>query len=146
MAYNKLEINKLPVSADQIIRNIVLTDEEIISFARMVDPLPFHINREEASHSIFGRLVASGPHLFIKTHKEYILPKYGNTILAGLGIHEWEFLHPVYPDVSHSLHLKVTSIKPNWNKKHCVVTWFYRFYDDRQTMVQKLYVISLHRI
>ncbi|MBE0626381.1 MAG: MaoC family dehydratase [Burkholderiales bacterium] len=37
-----------------------LSEEEIIEFARKYDPQPFHTDREKATQSVFGGLIASG--------------------------------------------------------------------------------------
>ncbi|EAQ01703.1 MaoC-like dehydratase [Pseudooceanicola batsensis HTCC2597] len=38
----------------------VFTEEEIIDYARVYDPQPFHLDREAAAASIYGGLIASG--------------------------------------------------------------------------------------
>jgi acyl dehydratase len=40
----------------------VVDESEITSFARLFDPQPFHLDREAATNSRFGGLVASGWH------------------------------------------------------------------------------------
>jgi acyl dehydratase len=39
-----------------------VSEEEIIAFARQFDPQPFHVDREAASESIYGGVIASGWH------------------------------------------------------------------------------------
>jgi len=46
---------------------IVLTEQEIIDFAKLVDPLDFHTDKAAAEKSHFKGLVASGAHLFYKS-------------------------------------------------------------------------------
>jgi len=41
---------------------LVMTEAEILDFARRFDPQPFHIDPEAAKGSIFGGLIASGLH------------------------------------------------------------------------------------
>ena len=41
---------------------IRVTENEILEFAKKYDPLPFHIDKVEASKSIYGTLIASGWH------------------------------------------------------------------------------------
>ena len=43
---------------------VEFTEEEIIDFARLYDPQPFHINGEAAKASQFGGIIASGCHTF----------------------------------------------------------------------------------
>ena len=40
----------------------VVDESEITSFAKLFDPQPFHLDREAATNSRFGGLVASGWH------------------------------------------------------------------------------------
>jgi acyl dehydratase len=37
-----------------------LTKDEIVAFARVYDPQPFHIDEDAATRSVFGGLIASG--------------------------------------------------------------------------------------
>lgn len=39
-----------------------ITQQQILSFAKQVDPLPFHVDEAAASQSIFNGLVASSLH------------------------------------------------------------------------------------
>lgn len=41
---------------------IVMTEAEILDFARRYDPQPFHVDPERAKATIFGGLIASGLH------------------------------------------------------------------------------------
>ena len=38
----------------------LVTEEEILEYARRYDPQPFHVDREAAAESMFGGLIASG--------------------------------------------------------------------------------------
>jgi acyl dehydratase len=40
----------------------VVTEKEIVDFARQFDPQPFHLDPEAAKASVFGGLIASGWH------------------------------------------------------------------------------------
>lgn len=144
MVYDSIDPEKIPVEKPWIFESIILTEEEIIDFAKNFDPLPFHIDKTAAQQSRFGRLIASGPHIFIKAHKELIIPKLGSTIIAGLSIDQWQFLKPVYPDTPYTLHFLAQKLKPNREKKHIVITWQYEFFNPDHEMVQKLFVTSLH--
>ena len=42
--------------------SLTVSEEEIIAFARQFDPQPFHISPEQAKHSYYGGLIASGWH------------------------------------------------------------------------------------
>jgi acyl dehydratase len=75
------------------------TQEEIIAFARQFDPQPFHTDPEQAKHSSFGTLVASGWHtvgLFMRLMVDGLI---NETISMGSpGVDEIRWLRPVQPD------------------------------------------------
>ncbi|OHV82540.1 dehydratase [Ensifer sp. LCM 4579] len=45
-----------------VIGSLTFAAEDIIQFARDFDPQPFHLDEEQARHSVFGGLCASGWH------------------------------------------------------------------------------------
>ncbi len=45
-----------------VIGSLTFSAEDIVRFARDFDPQPFHLDAEEARHSLFGGLCASGWH------------------------------------------------------------------------------------
>jgi len=47
----------------------VLSEEEIISWAKQNDPLDIHTDKAAAERSIFKGLIASGAHIFTIVHK-----------------------------------------------------------------------------
>lgn len=79
--------------------SISASAEEIIAFAKQYDPQPFHIDREQAKHSAFGTLVASGWHttaLFMRLLVDGLL---NDTISMGSpGVDEVRWRKPVHPD------------------------------------------------
>ena len=54
----------IPDEYESVIGTWKLTAEDIVTFARVWDPQPFHTDAEAAAHSPFGGLVASSAHLF----------------------------------------------------------------------------------
>lgn len=121
-----------------------LKEEEIIEFAKLVDPLDFHIDMEVARNSIFKGLIASGPHLFTKFYKERWLPYFKPTVKAGLGVNNWRLIKPVY--VNQEIHgsAQVRELKFNFEKKHAVITWHFEFNNLKNEMVQSLEITILH--
>lgn len=51
-----------PAGRKVAIGSLTFAAEDIIRFARDFDPQPFHLDEEEARHSLFGGLCASGWH------------------------------------------------------------------------------------
>lgn len=125
---------------------IVLSKDEVISFALENDPLPFHLQEDEAQKSVFKSLVASGSQLFTVFYKRDVIPLIGHSILAGLEINNWKFLQPVYPNQPYVPSLKITYVKKNEEKNHAVIKWLYEFRNKQQVLVQSLEITSLHKI
>ena len=50
-------------------------EEEILEFARKFDPQPFHVDREKASQSMYGGLIASGCHFAARNGQKIRRPQ-----------------------------------------------------------------------
>ncbi|MFQ5334948.1 MAG: MaoC/PaaZ C-terminal domain-containing protein [Flavobacteriales bacterium] len=124
----------------------VLTEQEIIDFAKLVDPLDFHTSVEAGRKSHFKGLVASGAHVFTKFHIEAWLPLFKDTVMAGLEVNHWKFIRPVYPGVEINGTATIKSIKPNREKAHAVVVWKYRFFDCDGNNLQLAESVLLHKM
>jgi acyl dehydratase len=101
------------------------TAEEIIGFARLYDPQPFHVDPEAARHSQFGALCASGWHT--------IAQWMALNIAAGMavaddvaevgpspGFRNLKWLHPVYAGdtIAYArtiLSVRPTASRPGWS-------------------------------
>ena len=59
-----LYFDEVPVGYRSEVGSYKLTQEEIVSFAKVWDPQTFHIDEEAAKNSMFGGIVASSLHLF----------------------------------------------------------------------------------
>jgi acyl dehydratase len=76
----------------------VLTEDEIIEFARRFDPQPFHVDREAARESVFGGVIASGWHtgsLWMRGFADVVLNQFHS--LGSPGAEELRWLKPVRP-------------------------------------------------
>lgn len=123
-----------------------VSPEEIISFAHVVDPLPFHVDEEAARKSHFKTLVASGPMMYSEFHKRAFIPLFGPSIMAGRGILEWMFYKPHFPDRSYFGTLTVLSLEPHLDKGNVTVQWHFLFRDGRGHLAQELKVAIIHRL
>lgn len=122
-----------------------LSEDQIMEFARTFDPLDFHISKAAAAKSFFGRLIASGPHIFTEVHRTKWLPLFKDTIVCGMGINNWRFLKPVYPDQPIHAYATMTRLQLNPNGKMVSVWWRYEFKDKENELVQHLEVQILHK-
>jgi acyl dehydratase len=76
----------------------VVSEDEIVAFARQFDPQPFHLDAEAAKDSVFGGLIASGWHTGAMWMRLYVDSLLGGASGQGSsGIEELRWLAPVRP-------------------------------------------------
>lgn len=120
--------------------------DEIIAFARVVDPLPFHIDEDAAAKSHFGTLVASGPMMYSEYHKRAFIPLFGPSIMAGRGIEKWMFYKPHYPEISYFGQLEILNMEVHVNHGTVSLLWHFKFRDISEELVQELKVGIIHKL
>lgn len=125
---------------------VVLSEREIIEFAKAFDPLDFHTDIAAAEKSFFKKLIASGPHIFNLVHRTKWIPRFGKTVICGLEVNHWKFLKPVYAEMSVHSTVTILDVKPNPEKRYAAVKWFYEFKDDGGELLQSLEMSVLHKI
>jgi acyl dehydratase len=90
--------------------DILVTEAQIVEFARRFDPQDMHVDPEAAARGRFGGLIASGWHtaaMMMRLIVDNFLPKAAS--LASPGIDELRWLEPVRPgDV---LRIRVTVLE-----------------------------------
>ncbi len=87
-----------------------VSEEEIIAFARLWDPQPFHVDRDAAAGSVFGGLIASGWHTGAMWMRLYVDSVLGGASGQGSpGIEELRWLAPVRP--GDTLHGRLTVLE-----------------------------------
>ncbi len=101
-----------------------VTSEEIVEFARRYDPVPVHVDEAAARDSMFGGLVASGIHTIAVWNRLRKDAEDGLVMLAGLGIDELRYPHPVRPDDVPSMRSEVIEISPSARKPDRAVMRF----------------------
>ncbi|MFF7735991.1 MaoC/PaaZ C-terminal domain-containing protein [Streptomyces sp. NPDC007984] len=75
-----------------------LTSEDIMDYARVWDPMPFHLDPEAAARSPFGGLVASGWHTGAVVMGQFVRALLADSACQGsYGMDEVRFLRPVRP-------------------------------------------------
>jgi len=84
----------------------MLTEAEIIEFARRWDPQPFHIDPEAARASIFGSLVASSLHLFAICTRLFFDHEDRIQVVAMLGKDKLRLPNPARPGSVLSYHTR----------------------------------------
>ena len=92
---------------------VSLTEEDILSFGRRYDPLPYHTDPEAAAASIFGGVIASIFHTMAVTQRlavDHFLSK--RHVVTGLGIDKLRATAPVRPGAPLRLRVTVVDVRP----------------------------------
>ena len=95
----------------------VVSQDEIIAFARQFDPQPFHLDPEAAKDSVFGGLIASGWHTGAMWMRLYVDSLLGGASGQGSsGIEELRWLAPVRP--GDTLSGRLTVLEASSSESH----------------------------
>ena len=91
----------------------VVTEDEIVRFARDYDPQPFHIDPEAARQSFFGGLAASGWHTVAITMRLIVrdAPRFAWGVV-GVGA-EVQWPAPTRPGDTLTVHGEIVEIAPS---------------------------------
>ena len=74
----------------------IVSEEEIIAFARQFDPQPFHVDKDAAAQSMYGGIIASGWHTCSMMMRLMVEGFLGKTASMGSpGVDEVRWLKPV---------------------------------------------------
>lgn len=88
----------------------LVTEEEIIDYARRYDPQPFHLDHEAAKKSIFGGLIASGwmtGGIMMRLLVDHFISPLSS--MGSPGVDEVRWIQPVRP--GDRLRLRVTVLE-----------------------------------
>jgi|SRR5579859_290272 len=104
---------------------IVLTEEEMIAFARRYDPQPFHVSPEQAEATLFGGLIASGWHTIVLFMERFARVVLNNTIsLASPGADEIRWLKPVRSGEILTARVVVVDCRPSSSRTEMGIVCF----------------------
>ena len=94
-----------------------LSEDDIIGFARQWDPLPFHIDPEEARASPYGGLIASGFHSLLTAFNLTLGANIWNEASMGSpGMDSVRWIRPVRPGDTLRVRIEVTSSTPSQSR------------------------------
>lgn len=135
----------LPVEAVVDLGDAVVSEEEIVAFARRYDPQPFHTDTEMAREFRYGGLIASGWHtsaLYMR-----LLATVGGIAGAGSpGVDKLRWPAPVRP--GDTLRARMTVISSRPSRRHAdigVVRWRAEMMNQRGQLVLTFLATSLIR-
>ncbi|MGY2486739.1 MaoC family dehydratase [Cupriavidus necator] len=95
----------------------LVTEEEILAFARQYDPQPFHIDKEAAAKSIYGGLISSGWMTCSIMMRLLVLSTTGKSASMGSpGVDEIRWLKPVCAGDTLTVVLNVLDTRPSQSK------------------------------
>jgi acyl dehydratase len=90
-----LYFEDLEVGSTRTSGELELTETDVVEFAGVWDPQPFHVDPEAALRSPFGGLTASACHVFCVTAR--LLSELEPLAVIAAARHELELLRPVRP-------------------------------------------------
>lgn len=94
----------------------MLSEAEIIDFARRYDPLPIHIDIKAAQASNFGGIIAAGSHMLaIKQILLHDLP-YSGGVIVSLGHDDVRFVKPLRGGSNCQVEIEWLVVRPSANK------------------------------
>ena len=101
----------------------VMTEEQIIGFARLFDPQPMHTDPVAARSGPFRRLTASGRHtLAVESRLHQDARAYA--FVAGLGFDLVRFPAPVFPGDVLSFHGEIVALRPSRSRPDAGILTF----------------------
>ena len=125
---------------------MILSEQEIIDFAKAFDPLDFHTNKQIAEKTIFRGLIASGPHVFNNFYQREWVPQFGKTVICGMSVTNWKFVKPIYANQKTTATLTILSMQPHEKINGTAITWLFEFFNEKKEIVQLLQMEVMHKI
>ncbi|HUF57363.1 MAG TPA: MaoC family dehydratase [Thermohalobaculum sp.] len=91
-----------------------LSEEDIVAFARLYDPQPFHVDPAAAAASPYGGIIASGFHTMLTAFALTLEANVWNEASLGSpGMDDIRWLAPVRPGDTLSVRGEVLSVAPS---------------------------------
>jgi acyl dehydratase len=109
-------LEDLPLDAPFECGSFTLSEQEIMEFAALYDPQPFHLDRAAAEASAFGGLVASSVHSLGLSCGLMVRAIAGVQVMGGNAWEDIRLFRPVRPDRPHAVRARWTSVRPSASK------------------------------
>ena len=98
-------------------KGVTLSEAQILDFALLYDPQPFHLDREAAAEGPFGGLIASGFQTLALAFRIFYQANVINACSMGSpGLDELRWLRPVRPGDTLSVTATVREKRPSKSK------------------------------
>ncbi|MBN8757427.1 MULTISPECIES: MaoC family dehydratase [Variovorax] len=126
----------------------VLTEAELVQFARAYDPQWFHTDAEAAAESPFGGLIASGWHtcsIAMRLVVDAVLA--GSESFASPGLEHVRWPNPVRPGDALRLVADVIEVRRSEKRPTLgILRWRWRLFNQREMLVLDVEVTSLFKL
>ena len=126
----------------------VLTEAELVQFARAYDPQWFHTDAEAAAESPFGGLIASGWHtcsIAMRLVVDAVLA--GSESCASPGLEPVRWPTPVRPGDALRLVADVIEVRRSEKRPTLgILRWRWRLFNQREMLVLDVEVTSLFKL
>ena len=129
------------------IGDCAVSETEIIEYARQYDPQPFHIDKEAATQTRWGGVIASGFHtcsLAMRMMVEHVLKESESIGSPGLEYVKWP--HPVRPDDRLRLRVNVLQKTTSKSGRIGVLRWRWTCLNQENSPVLELVATSFFAI
>lgn len=122
----------------------IVTEEEIINFAREFDPQPFHLDAAVADKTMFGGLIASGWHTAAITMRLFVKTLNFAEGAIGLGVDELRWPNAVKPNDVLQVETEIVDLRESRSKpSHGIVRIRNVTTNQRGEIVQTMFASAL---
>lgn len=129
---NKLYFEDLKPGTVYELGTVTLSEQEIVDFAKLYDPQPFHVDVDAAQASIYGGVIASGWQTVCVFTRLFVDGFLGKAAAMGSpGIDELRWLQPVRPGTSLLASLEVIETRVSRSKPDRGIARLRCFMKDR---------------
>lgn len=126
----------------------VLTEAELLAFAKAWDPQWFHTDPQAAAHGPHGGLIASGWQtcgIAMRLAADHMLA--GSESFASPGLAYVKWTHPVRPGDALSLTATVLETRRSTSKPElAILRWRWQLFNQHQVQVLNLEATSLFKL
>ena len=124
-----------------------LSAEEIIEFARLYDPQPFHVDEKAAAESPFGGIIASGFHTIGTSFRLFIdTGIIGTTGMGSPGMDSIRWMKPVRPGDTLRVEAEVIETRASRSEPgRGIVLMEFRTFNQENELVLSMRSVSLVR-
>jgi acyl dehydratase len=122
----------------------LVTEEEIINFAREFDPQPFHLDPAVARRTMFKQFIASGWHTAAITMRLFVQTLNFAEGAIGLGVDELRWPNAVKPNDSLQVEVEIVDLRESRSKPtHGIARLRYVTTNQRGEIVQTMFASAL---